>query len=166
VNQKSLLDVFAPPPGLQGQVAFLVAMSATRSFLEAAMRRFTGLGCDRRAALGIPTAFLALDAHATEGREAILSPLDVPGLIEPQPTWTTARTSSRLRRLPRESSSATTAPVRPQEARSFTLGCTNSSTGAGSSPLRVGRRDSSIRSTSHSSSLSAPRLRGAEGSTS
>lgn len=85
MTRKSLLDAFAPPPGLQGQVALLVAMSATRSFLEAAVRRFTGLGRERRASMGLPVAYLALDGHATEGRDAILSPLAVPGLIELAP---------------------------------------------------------------------------------
>ncbi len=85
MTRKSLLDAFAPPPGLQGQVALLVSMSATRSFLEAAVRRFTGLSRERRASMGIPLAYLALDAHATEGRDAILSPLAVPSLIELAP---------------------------------------------------------------------------------
>jgi hypothetical protein len=85
MTRKSLLDAFAPPAGLQGQVALLVSMSATRSFLEAAVRRFTGLGRERRASMGIPLAYLALDAHATEGRDVILSPLAIPGLIELAP---------------------------------------------------------------------------------
>ena len=85
MKHESLLDVFSPPPGLVGQVMFLMAMSATRPFLERAVRRFTGLGPDRRAEQGLPVAYVALDAHPTELRTSALSPMDVPGLLELQP---------------------------------------------------------------------------------
>jgi hypothetical protein len=61
-------------------------MSATRPFLEQVVRRFTGLSRERRSWLGLPVAFLALDAHASELRGELLSPLAVPGLLELAPT--------------------------------------------------------------------------------
>ncbi|MFY3743310.1 hypothetical protein ACOQFB_05335 [Anaeromyxobacter sp. Red801] len=63
-----------------------MSMSASRPFLEQIVKRFTGLGRDRRAALGLPVAFLVLDPHATEQRGELLSPLAVPGLLELAPT--------------------------------------------------------------------------------
>jgi hypothetical protein len=86
MSARTLLDAVTPPPGLNGQVGLFLAMSATRPVLEQIVKRFTGLGRDRRAALGLPVAYLALDAHATEQRGELLSPLAVPGLLELAPT--------------------------------------------------------------------------------
>jgi hypothetical protein len=86
MSRRTLLDAVTAPAGLHGQVGLFLSMSASRPFLEQVVKRFTGLGRDRRSALGLPVAFLVLDPHATEHRGELLSPLAVPGLLELAPT--------------------------------------------------------------------------------
>jgi hypothetical protein len=81
----TFLDVFNPPPGMVGQTAALVAMTASETFLDAALERFTGLRARQRAALGVVQAWLMLDPHETTGRNAVLAPGRPPGLHELQP---------------------------------------------------------------------------------
>lgn len=84
-HPRTILDVFAPPEGLVGHSAALVAMTATEDLLEDAMQRFTGLRAAQRAQLGAVVGFLMLDPHATPARKQVLRPDRVPGLLELQP---------------------------------------------------------------------------------
>lgn len=83
VTRRTMLDAIAPPDDLVGRSAVLVAMTATRPFLDAALTRFTGLSGAQRAQLGIPFAWLMLDGHRVRGaRERAFAPLEIPGLHE------------------------------------------------------------------------------------
>lgn len=84
-DPETLLDIFEPPEGLVGHSAALVAMTAGEDFLEAAMRRFTGLHPRQRAELGVVTAYLLLDGHESASRQSVLPPGRIPGLHELQP---------------------------------------------------------------------------------
>jgi hypothetical protein len=81
----TILDVFAPPEGLVGHSAAVVAMTGAEDFLEAAMQRFCGLRPRQRAELGTTLAYLMLDGHESPTRKTVLPPGRVPGLHEFQP---------------------------------------------------------------------------------
>ena len=81
----TLLDIFAPPEGLVGHSAALVAMTGAEDFLEAALQRFCGLRPRQRAALGVTLAYLMLDGHESAARKTVLAPGRVPALHEFQP---------------------------------------------------------------------------------
>jgi len=85
VRAATFLDVFDPPQGMVGQTAVLVAMTASESFLDSALERFTGLRARQRAALGSVQAWLMLDPHEAPGRAAVLAPGRPAGLHELQP---------------------------------------------------------------------------------
>lgn len=81
----TLLEIFAPPEGLVGHSAVLVAMTGAEDFLEAALQRFCGLRPRQRAELGTTLAYLMLDGHESAARKAVLPPGRVPALHEFQP---------------------------------------------------------------------------------
>jgi hypothetical protein len=82
---ETLLDIFAPPEGMVGHSAVLVAMTAEADFLDAAVQRFTGLRARQRSELGQVLVYLMLDGHASGTRKTVLPPGRVPGLHEFQP---------------------------------------------------------------------------------
>ncbi|MGH9460761.1 MAG: hypothetical protein ACRD1X_06060 [Vicinamibacteria bacterium] len=81
----TLLDIFAPPEGLVGHSAALVAMTGAEDFLEAALQRFCGLRPRQRAELGATLAYLMLDGHESAPRTAVVPPGRVPALHEFHP---------------------------------------------------------------------------------
>ncbi len=81
----TLLDIFAPPEGLVGHSAALVAMTSAEDFLEAALQRLCGLRPRQRAELGATLAYLMLDGHESAARKTVLPPGRVPALHEFQP---------------------------------------------------------------------------------
>jgi hypothetical protein len=81
----TLLDIFEPPEGLYGHGAALVAMTAERDFLEAAMTRFTGLSPRWRTERGDVFAYLMRDGRASATRRGVFAPQEIPGLHEFQP---------------------------------------------------------------------------------
>ena len=85
MSAETLIDVFAPPEGMVGHSAVLVAMTGTEDFLEDAVQRFTGLRPRQRAELGNLLVYLMLDGHASESRQQVFRPGQIPGLHEFQP---------------------------------------------------------------------------------
>jgi len=84
-REDTLLELFAPPDGLSGHTAALVAMTASEDFLDEAMERFTGLRARERSRLGRVQAYLMLDPHESSTRRAVLRPGQVPGMHELHP---------------------------------------------------------------------------------
>jgi len=81
----TMLDAFAPPEHMVGHSAVLVAMPGEAEFLEEVMERFMGLRARQRSQLGLNTAYLLLDPHASDGRTSVFPPGRVPGLHELTP---------------------------------------------------------------------------------
>lgn len=85
MSPETFLDIFAPPDGLVGHSAALVAMTGTEDFLEDAVQRFTGLRPRQRAELGHVLVYLMLDGHSSASRKEVFPPGRIPGLHELQP---------------------------------------------------------------------------------
>ena len=85
MSAQTLLDVFAPPEGMVGHSAALVAMTGAEDFLEDCVERFTGLRSRQRAELGNVLVYLMLDGHASSTRQHVFPPGRIPGLHEFQP---------------------------------------------------------------------------------
>ena len=81
----TLLDAFAPPDGMVGHSAVLVAMTGEEDFLDELMQRFTRLRARQRSQLGLVTTYLMLDPHGTPTRTGVFPPGRVPGLHELTP---------------------------------------------------------------------------------
>lgn len=82
---ETLLDAFAPPEGMVGHSAVLVAMTGEEDFLDELMQRFTRLRALQRSQLGLVTVYLMLDPHGTPARTGVFPPGRIPGLHELTP---------------------------------------------------------------------------------
>lgn len=76
----ALSDAFYPPKGFVGVAAMMAAMSADATVLEQVMQAFTGDSTAQRAARGVLTAALFVDAA-----EPIIEATSVPGLYQAPP---------------------------------------------------------------------------------
>ena len=101
MSAETLLDIFAPPEGMVGHSAALVAMTGAEDFLEDAVQRFTGLRPRQRAELGNTRARVP-DAGRSMRRSS-RQEVFPPGRIPESPRVPARATSSLVRSCMRRS---------------------------------------------------------------